>query len=269
MARHREVAADLVRAARLDADGEVRGLRVGAEAVDLREGAAAVERQVDRRGGGVPAAVDDRAVGLGDAVLLEDGDDGRVRGGGLGEQDAARGVAVEAVRGAKLRVAGLLSQERLEREGGLVHEDAAGLVGDEEVGVLEEDLRPVRALGDGGGGVDDAGDRDDRAGAEPVVRHPDGLAVHADDAGVDLLLGGAARDAELRGEELLEGGAVLRPRHPEGHGAARWCSAHAAEDTRLRRRGQPRLIIRGRARILRAHPNTPPPPHQNESQESP
>ena len=108
--RHREVAADLVRAARLDPDGEVRGLRVRAEAVDLRERAAAVERQVDRRGGGVPAAVHDRAVRLRDAVFLEDGDDGRVRRGGLGEENAARGVAVEAVRGAQVRVAGLLAQ---------------------------------------------------------------------------------------------------------------------------------------------------------------
>ena len=56
--------------------------------------------------------MDDRAVGLRDAVLLEDGDDGRVGGGGLGEQDAARGVAVEAVRGAQVRVAGLPAQER-------------------------------------------------------------------------------------------------------------------------------------------------------------
>ena len=136
--------------------------------------------------------------------------------------------------GAQVRVAGLLAQERLEREVRLVHENPARLVRYEEVIVLVQDGDAVRALGDGGGGVDDPGDRHDLSGAEAVAGHPDGLPVDAHDARVDLLLGGALGDAEPLREEVLQGRAVLRTRDLTGHGPSGGMLVHAPNPTTSR-----------------------------------
>ena len=205
VARHGEMAADLVGAPGFDADDEVAAVMVGAQAVDVRERAFALDGQLDRRRPRVPAAVDHGAVGLGDAMPLEDVDDGIVGGGGLGHEQAARRVAVETVGGDDRGHARLGADDALQRVVGGVDEDAARLVDDEVVGVLVEDGQLGDALRDGGRRFDGRGHGDRVAGFERVPGDPDGLAFHPDDFRVDVLLGHALRDAQVLGEEILQG----------------------------------------------------------------
>ena len=149
-------------------------------------------------------------------MFLEDADERLVGGRGLGADEAPGRVPVEAVRDAQLRVPGLGPQERFEGERRVVHDDSGGLVGDEVVRVLEQHGHAFRAARDGGGRAGEPRHGDDGPGAEAVVRHPDAPAVHADAPRVDPLLGGAARNAQVRREEILQGRAVLGARDDEG-----------------------------------------------------
>ena len=113
MADRRKMAADLVRAAGLDADAQERRLVANGLARYVRDGGLAVQRRVHRHVRMREAPHDDRPVLLLDEVRLEHLHGGLPRGFGAGEEQAARGVAVEAVHGLYGGVAQLLAQDRL------------------------------------------------------------------------------------------------------------------------------------------------------------
>ncbi len=107
-------------------------------------------------------AVDEREVGLLDGARLERALE-RLEGGVvLGDDEAARGLLVEAVDDARpenaadARESRDVVEERVDQRaprvpGGRMDDEAGGLVEDEEVAILVEDgERQVLGLGDGG-----------------------------------------------------------------------------------------------------------------------
>ena len=212
---HGEVAADLVGSAGLDPQKQVASPVIGPDASYLGKGSLILDGEVQRRGRGIPALVDDGTVGLADVVDSEDGDGGVEGRVASREEKAACGVAVETVDGAQRGGGALEAENGLCAGVRALGDDAGGLVDDEVVGILDENAELGRARGNGGGGGNADGQANDVAAVQSVVRHPDATVVHPDGAGIDLLLRGAAGDAERFGEVVLEGGVgVLRRNGP-------------------------------------------------------
>jgi len=225
-----EVDADLVGAAGEEFDVEECEAAVAAlDAVDGAGGLAALAGDGD--GLGVAAAagegeVNEVAVKLrfsldyGEVVLfdgagLELGGEGGMGGVGLGAEDDAAGVAVEAVddagpqlavgRGEGLCVGGEGVDEgaALVALGG-VDDEVGGLVDDEDVLVLEQDVEGDVLGGDGGAFWEVGRDLDAVAAADAVARLG-GRGVDSDAPFADEALDeGAGEVGEGRGEVLVE-----------------------------------------------------------------
>ena len=150
---------------------------------------------------------DDRPVLLLDKVRLEHLHGGLPRGVGAGEEQAARGVAVEAVHGLYGGVAQLLAQDRLHAVRIVGGKKPRRLVHHEEVAELRQHadvlavLRSDLAAGNGTarGGHDGVRQLHRIARLQRMVRDPDAAPVHPNAAPVDDGLRGAAGDAQPRG----------------------------------------------------------------------
>ena len=212
-----EVYADLVGAAGEGLRQDQRAFTGGGEDLVLRLGAAAGGRHGHAAAIGVAAGdigVDDGAVALGDAVAegdvllvrlagLEGGAEGGLGGRGLPEKEHTAGVLVEAVHDARAFdiEGGGFARAVLDEPGGdaggaglgggVVHEEAGGLVDGEEVVVLVEDREGEAAGGGLPGGLGE-GDGDFRALVD--VRR--------------LAGGGAVDEHVLVGDEALHAGAA-------------------------------------------------------------
>ena len=206
-----EVAADLVGAAGLDAHGQEGGVGGGAEALEVGDGALAIERLGEGAHLALEAPGDDGGVVLDHAVGAEEGDGGLEGLGVLGEEEHAAGLPVQAVDGGDGGVAFLAAEELL-GGGAALGEEAGGLVDGQVMRVLPKDADVGGALAflallGAGAGLDDEGDL--VAGLQRVAGNPDEFAVDPDDARVEHRLGGAFGGAQARGEEVLEGEALL------------------------------------------------------------
>lgn len=231
---HGEVSADLVGASGFDAYEEVASALVGADACDVCEGAFFLDGKREGRGGGIPALLDDGAIGFAEVVFAEDMDGGLEGIVVLGKEEAARGIAVEAMDGAEGGVGGLDAQDGLDAGVAALGEEACGFIGDEEVGIVDEDADGFGSGGECGGGSDARGESYDIALMEGMVGHPDAAVIDPYGAGINLLFGGAFGDAECFGEVILEGdGCVFRWDDPLilfwcGHGRNPRASASGA-----------------------------------------
>ena len=209
MACHSQVAADLVGSSRFDADGQMGSQLVAAQAVNIGEGAFAIQGEVDCGGNGVPLSIDDGPIGFADEMFLERPYDCFVRFGRFGEQEASGRIAIEAVRGLQFCDSGLRAKECFEGELGLIDDDSAWFVGNEEKFVFKEDADLFGAVGTGSRRRSESGQGDMCAGVEAMMGHPDALSVHAHDPGVDLLFRGPFRNTEMCSEEILQGNSFL------------------------------------------------------------
>ena len=203
-----EMDADLVRAPGLDGDGDVgaaRGLGLRGDLAHMADGGEMVDVQADVHLGFGQVAGDEGVVELADAAFLELRDERETRLLGLGEEDAAGGVFVEAMHGAQGGQAELVAQAGL--EGFLaVGEQARGFVGDEEERIVEQDADRGVGLPGGAEGVGE--DFDDVAVLEQMLGHPDAAAIDEDHAFVEQGFGGAAGEGQMFGEMIEQLGAV-------------------------------------------------------------
>ena len=224
-----EVDADLVGAAGLDADrhvGRLRRARTGGDDVDVAHRRLAVDAFADVVVGLGGDAGDEGVVEFADVAVLEFGDEGAAGFFVLGEEDAAGGVFVEPVDGAQGREVQLPAEAGFEGFGS-VGQEGGGLVGDQEMRVVEKDADGRRRGGGGGVLGDGAGEEfDGVAGLQQVAGHPDAAAVDEDEAVVEEGLGGAPGAGEGFRQVFLEFDAVA-PR--SGEAAEVFCAECGAK----------------------------------------
>jgi len=192
--------ANLMGTAGLDGDGDVGaawGAGLRGDLAHVADGGQMIDVLADIHGGGGQVAGDEGVVELANAAVLELGDEGFPGLFGLGEEDAARGVLVEAVDGEEVGEPELGAQADFEGfvAGG---EEARGFVDDKEEGIVEEDAERGRRGGLRGKGI--GKDFDGVAGLEEMLGHPDAAAVDKDEAVVEEILGAAAGEGEVFGE---------------------------------------------------------------------
>ena len=211
MADAGQVAADLVGAARLDANGQEGGVRRGAQTLEVGDSALAIERLGEGAHLAFEAARDNGGIVLDHAMRAEHGDGGLESLGVLREEKHAAGLAVQTMDGGNGGIALLLAEELL---GGVaaLGKDARGLVDGQVVAVLPEHADvggtvALFALLGAGAGLDHEGHL--VAGLEGVAGDPDQLAVDPDDAGVDHRLGGALGGLQAARQEVLQADALL------------------------------------------------------------
>ena len=223
-----EVEADLVGAAGFEPDGEQGG--DGSEAFDDAIMGDGVDAEVVAAGDSVALALaaDDQGAADGGLLAGDDAlDDGEVLAlhlvlaeeglkgveglGRLGEGERAGGFLVEPVDDADVRLAAVADGEVVLDSGGegvgFVRgggegQDAGGLVDDDDVGVLEQDveLRADDAAGLGAVGVE----VEDGVGSDEAAGFVAAGAVEVDAAGADGFLGGGAGEGEAFGDEFVD-----------------------------------------------------------------
>ena len=206
-----QVAADLVGAPRLNADGQEGGIGRGTQTFEVGDGALAIERLGEGAHLAFEAARDNGGIVLDHAMRAEHGDGGLEGLGVLREEEHAAGLAVQTMDGGNGGIALLLAEQLF---GGVaaLSEDPRGLVDGQVVTVLPEHTDvggaiALLALLGAGAGLDHEGHL--VAGLERVTRNPDQLAVDPDDAGVDHRLGGALGGLQAARQEVLQADALL------------------------------------------------------------